>query len=320
MYSRILVPLDGSDVASQSLPYAALLAQAFNARLDLLRAVPTLTALMTNALTLEEHEGFDIRAVESPLTYQQWDELHRQLRETAEQDIEAARASLGPGGVAPGTMVREGAPADAIVDEALAQPDTLVVMTTHGRSGLRRWVLGSVTDRVVLSPAPVVVIRGQTEARAEVPVRFGRVILPLDGSKLAEQAVPAALALAENLGTPITVLRSLSLSDYGFGFGDYTLPHYSMGDFATGVRNDVKAYLDQTAEMLRQRGAQEVTVSAPDGDPAETVLNEAENSPDSLIVMTTHGRSGIGRWVLGSVTDKVVRHSSSPVLVVRARV
>ncbi|MEX2598124.1 MAG: universal stress protein, partial [Dehalococcoidia bacterium] len=192
-----------------------------------------------------------------------------------------------------------------------------IAMTTHGRSGIGRWLMGSVTDKVVReAETPVLVVRAQ-EAPPPAP-RFQRIILPLDGSALAEQAIPSATALAKGLGVPVTALRSISLTAYGYGFADYSVPEYSMGSFAETVRKDVKDYMDHTADRLRQQGVMAAEISAPDGQPADAILAEAESAPGSLIVMTTRGRSGVARWVLGSVADRVVRHAPVPMLIIRA--
>jgi nucleotide-binding universal stress UspA family protein len=309
MYSRILVPLDGSAVSAQSLPHAGILARAIGARVDLLEVIPSLEALMRAEATGD---------YAPTLSYAQWQEAQEELRATANEDLVSARDLLASGGLELRTLVREGEPATEIAEESLQQAGTLIAMSTHGRSGIGRWLMGSVTDKVVRhATTPVLVIRAQEDAAVRPP-QFQRVVVPLDGSELAEQAMPVAISLAKALGLPVTLIRSIHLAAYGYAFDDYSLSQYSMGEFATGVRDDVKAYLDHAADRLRQEGVSDVTISAPDGDPAEMIIREAEGSPGSLVVMTTHGRSGVGRWVLGSVTDRVVGHASFPVLAVRA--
>lgn len=309
MYARILVPLDGSAVSAQSLPYAKLLAQGIGARVDLLEVIPSLEAFM-RAETTSDYTP--------TLSYAQWEEAQEELRVAATEDLASARAAIASPGLDVQTLVREGDPATEIAEESMQQADTLITMSTHGRSGIGRWLVGSVTDKVVRhATTPVLVIRAQEDAATHFP-QFQRIVVPLDGSELAEQAMPVGISLAKALGLPVTLIRSIHLAAYGYAFDDYSLPRYSMGEFATGVRNDVKAYLDRTADRLREERVSGVSTSAPDGDPAEMIIRECEGSPGSLVVMTTHGRSGVGRWVLGSVTDRVVGHASFPVLAVRA--
>jgi nucleotide-binding universal stress UspA family protein len=102
---------------------------------------------------------------------------------------------------------------------------------------------------------------------------------------------------------------------YGDTFADYVPTMYE--DLAGEIEADVRDYLSHEAQQLRTAGVASVTEKAIDGYPATAILDEVGDAGDSLVVMATHARSGIGRWVLGSVTDRVVRHSTGPVLVVR---
>lgn len=315
MYSRVLVPLDGSSVSAQAVPYARVLAQAGGMTMGLMRVVPTIGMLMSASAM----RGYAEAGASNMLSYEEWQGRHNRLRDTVTRELGDFSGTVNVPGVQVDTVVREGEPADEIVHEAGQQAGTLIAMTTHGRSGLGRWMLGSVTDKVVRqATGPVLVIRARKQEEVQAEPRFQRIILPLDGSRLAEAAMPTAVSWAKALNAPITVVRSISLAAYGYGFSDYTLPEYSMGEFASGVRDDVKVYLDRVVDDLHRQGVSDVTSSAPDGNPAESLLREAEESPNSMIVMTTHGRTGIGRWVMGSVTDRVVRHASCPVMVLRS--
>ena len=158
-------------------------------------------------------------------------------------------------------------------------------------------MLGSVTDKVLHSAsAPVLAIRPR-DGKTPVPeVELKHVIVPLDGSLLAEQVLPHVVSLAKALGLTVTLLRVATHRQNG------PLVHY----------------LEAVAEKLRGEGLPSVKSRTIGDHPAETIVSVARETPHSMVAMTTHGRSGIRRAVLGSVTDHVVRHCGEPVLVIRA--
>jgi nucleotide-binding universal stress UspA family protein len=199
-------------------------------------------------------------------------------------------------------------------------------MTTHGRSGIGRWLLGSVTDRVLHTTAnPLLMVRAYDQEHPPEAVKFETIIVPLDGSSLAEQVLPHAEALAKSLGLKILLARAVpSLGEY-----HQYLEHYQMDSSATvysgmyeefARESDARAmkYLHQKKEQLTRRRVFSAEERLLRGHAADSITELAQEIPHSLVVMTTHGRSGIGRWLLGSVTDRVVRQSRDLVLVVRA--
>ena len=139
-------------------------------------------------------------------------------------------------------------------------------------------------------------------------------VLPLDGSELSEQAIPHAVSMAEALGVGITILRSISPSAYGFGYADYYAPQI-YADVTADVDADVRSYLVRTAERLRKLGVSYVDTHAAGGYPSDAIVDEVGEDGSKLVVMSSHGRSGVGRWVLGSVADRVATHSAGPVLI-----
>jgi nucleotide-binding universal stress UspA family protein len=224
------------------------------------------------------------------------------------QEAEGMRKS----GLEVATTVREGVPADVIVGATELGPTPLIAMTTHGRSGVGRWLLGSVADKVLpVSAAPLLLVRPTTEITITHAPFIARVLVPLDESELAELALPHATAIAEKLRVLtmlVQITTEMLLSD------DQTTPVEPEPE----TKGAAQTYLDELAAVMRAEGAGEVTGRAIVGwDAAEHILSAAA-SPDTLIVMTSRGRSGVKRWALGSVTDRVVRHGAAPVLVVRA--
>jgi nucleotide-binding universal stress UspA family protein len=193
-----------------------------------------------------------------------------------------------------------GEPSDAILQVAGREQADLIVMATHGRSGLARSVLGSVTDRVALhSNVPVVVVRPGPGAALSAPaglaVRW--VLVPLDQSELSESALPHACAIASVFGARLKLLTVIP---------PWASP--SQVDTAERYQQAVSSRLDIPAERLSRR----VT----SGDPQSEISAQLQLLPDAMVVMTTRGASGLRRWLRGSVTDAVIRSALAPTMVV----
>ena len=291
MYQRILVPLDGSPLAEQVLPYVVRLGLSNGTPVTLLRAysIP--------AVGLEDTSGMYLEQI-----------MAAYLAE-AEAYLKRVGDALGQAGLTISPVVREGEAASLVVGEAETVPGTLIAMSTHGRSGISRWVLGSVTDKVLhAAVCPLLIIRASRvedpadeqadgpEKRWTGPVFIRNVTVPLDGSELAEKSLPHAISAAKGLDVPVTPVRVAT-------------------DAAQHA--EVTEYLERASANIREQG-----VSCPGGtllrgEPAEALLSMLQAQPDTLVTMTTRGLSGIQRWVLGSVTDRIVRYSGTPVLVVQ---
>ncbi len=317
MYKRIVVPLDGSALSMQVFPHVRLIAKATGARVTLFEVLEpaenpagvTAVGVGVVAATLEQARFM------SP---ESWSSLRAGLKANAEARLEAAAVSLRGEGLDVDTEVLEGDPSAAIIAEGEREPDTLIAMTTHGRTGIGRWVLGSVTDKVVRhAKAATLAVRAKDGEIPSFDSDLKGVVLPLDGSELSEQAIPHAVTMAQALEVGITVLRSISPTAYGFGYADYYAPQI-YADVTADVDADVRGYLAQAAERLRKMGVAKVETHAADGYPGDAIVDEVGDDGAKLVVMTSHGRTGIGRWVLGSVADRVVSHSAGPVMIVPA--
>jgi nucleotide-binding universal stress UspA family protein len=202
-------------------------------------------------------------------------------------------ATVGTTGFTPKVthVARRGTPATAIMDQADEQPDTLVVIGTHGRSGIGRVLLGSVADEVVrVSGRPTFIVRCKA-GYAKPVVAPAAIVLPLDGSEASEKAVPHAVAVAKATGSRIVLL------------------HIHADPVAKG-------YLDGVASRIKADGVANVEVRLSDADPKRAIIEAAGSAGDSWVVMSTHGRSGLKRMALGGVADHVVRRSSGPVLAI----
>ncbi|HWO40721.1 MAG TPA: universal stress protein [Candidatus Eisenbacteria bacterium] len=287
MYSKVLVPLDGSRLAEQIVPYAAVFAQAYGVPIELLKITDP-----------DAREPF-------------WPP-------SPDKDYLTEYASkLFPPSLRITSVEEQGKPAEVIVDRAKADLACLIAMATHGLSGLRRWFLGSIASKVVQTTRnPLLLVRTVEQDRAPAAVSLRSVLVPLDGSALAEAILPHVIDLARRLALDVHLVRvfALPLDTYVVGDAVY------IGDLPErrrAIQEDIVRYLETVAEKLKASGLTRIVTSALEGDSASEIIEVARTTPDSLIAMCTHGRSGPSRWVLGSVSEKVIHGSRDPVLIVR---
>jgi nucleotide-binding universal stress UspA family protein len=285
MFSSLLVPLDGSPLAEEALHYGFLLAERLGSKLVLLQV---------RSAAEGKAEGGPVSAY-----------LNGVQRQAAARGI-STRA-----------VEANGRPAEAILDTAASSRCDLIAMSTHGRSGLTRWVLGSVTDRVVHAAAvPVLLVRPSDKhgAGAATPV-LKRVIVPLDGSSLAEAALPVAERLARALGVGLVLVQAVDPRVFSYLGPEIGLSYQNIHAV---LERTAKDYLALLAAGCAKAGL-EVEYKVLHGLPAESISDAARMNAGSLVVISSHGRSGLTRWALGSVTEKVVRDSEAPVLVLRSK-
>jgi nucleotide-binding universal stress UspA family protein len=165
---------------------------------------------------------------------------------------------------------------------------------------------------------PLLLVRATEEAKTEGEANLRSVVVPLDGSELAESVLPPVAELVKPLQLEVILFRA------------YTVPYSALAGDAKGfylapdeelisaMRDEAVAYLEKKAEAMKKLGVDRVSTIAEYGLAADEIISLARKTPDNLIAMCTHGRSGVKRWVLGSVTETVVRHAGDPVLVIRA--
>jgi nucleotide-binding universal stress UspA family protein len=302
MLHHILVPLDGSALAESVLPGVQTLARLTGADMTLMQAVEPLTSLLELAASWE------------------FGNMAAERQEAAEQAahvyLTAIAGRLVTAGIAAQPRVVSGRAAEAILQTA--REFDLIAMATHGRGGVSRWVYGSVTDKVLRgAPVPVLLLR----ADLDVPVaadRLRRILVPLDGSALAEQALPLAATLARQAGASLILLQSTgwaraAVADYpAFFAGGLGADH-----LLEQAEESARAYLAQVSRRLGEQGLT-VQLEVTPEPAADAILAGAAAQQADLIVMSTHGRGGLGRWVYGSVADRVLRLATLPVLLVRA--
>ncbi len=299
MYTKMLIPLDGSRTAEKVLPFARVLAQTLKIPIELLGVVDI--GVMVAHIAADKARYLDTLISQGERSSGVY------LKEIAER-LPGLNVTC---------TVERGRPAEAIIERAAADKGTLITMATHGRSGINRWLLGSVAEKVLRGTAnPLFLVRGNEEGTTDGSAAMRSIIVPLDGSELAESVLPTVVAVAKMLDLEVVLCRvyELPASAY-YGAEDY-LPNYDA--LKAQVQDEARSYLEQKGEALKAKGLAKVSSVVLEGSGADEIIHFAQTHPDSLVAMCTHGRSGVKRWVLGSVTEKVVRHSGDPVLVVRA--
>jgi nucleotide-binding universal stress UspA family protein len=312
----ILIPLDGSACAEQVLPYVRRLAPILNARLYLLKVVPDILEdeLATSTVAEAYRGGPASTAARSERAWHTWDTQRRH----AEGYLGSHSVMLESKGTCVDFEVRLGDPAEEIAAVAEEQHVALIAMATHGYSGVKRWTLGSVTDKVIHSATvPVFVLRNAGQARAE-DIAFKRIMVPLDGSELAKQALPFATELAIGAGAELTLIQAVAPTIEAFpGRAARGRPIPQLHEVLMAMRAQASQEL---AALAGDLGRQEMPVSTlvVNGHAAEVIVDQADQHDMNLIVMATHGYSGIKRWALGSVADKVLHAAMTPLVVVRA--
>ena len=290
MFTRMLVPLDGSETAEKVLPYARALARSLKIPVGLLRVIDTFGE---RSRYLDEFMDTAIRR---------------------NKDYLQRVAKTFPGASVEWT-VEEGRPAEIIITKAAENEGALITMATHGRSGLQRWLLGSVAEKVLRGTGnPVLLVRANEEAKTEGEVTPSRIIVPLDGSELAEGVLPTVVELAKAITLKVVLLQSYRVNAIMYGY-ENALP--DLNEFNEELKKEATAYLDSWVEQLNRGGLADVVPIVSEEEAAEAIIKLANGAPNSLIAMCSHGRSGVRRWVLGSVTERVARHSVGPVLIIR---
>ena len=287
MYQTVIVPLDGSELAEEVLPHVVELIRGRDCRVYLLSVTPMMRRMAPPVVDLHPNSE-ERQRVERELEEYLQKMAERLKADAAEVEVEVA--------------VRFGRPADKVLAFADDVGADLIAMTTHGRSGIRDWIFGSVADRILRgATCPVLLVRA---GQAQLRTTYRRILVPLDGSELAEQIVPYVKALIRPNHTRVFLVSVLTT-----GLGDRTvtlLTSYPPGLqlSATALRYaevEMQRYLRSVAAVLRDHGAI-VNIGVRQGAPAYEILTYAAEVEADLIGMTTHGLSGLSRWVYGNTS------------------
>lgn len=310
MFKRLLVPLDGSTRAESAIPVAARIARAYGASITLLRVVETPAEYSTR---LASPASFTKEAIKANLA-----EATSYL-ETVAKEEELA-------GIEVDTKALFGAVAPTIMAAVQVHHSSLVVMCSHGFTGFKRWILGSVADHITRhSTTPVLILRESAPVPATEAKQPVRALVALDGSPLSEAVfepvayLVAALAASTSQQGELHLLRVVDLP---FGTSKLKSQTYIDSNTREEAVKAAQDYLETLSARLKVGELENlnITVKAKvesDPDVAEAIIQQTEAEPVDLIAMATHGRGGMRHFVMGSVTERVLHHSKLPLLIVR---
>ena len=301
MYKKMLVPLDGSELAEVVLPYAKELAGRLDLDLTLLHVCESQPESQFMCRAYLERAA-DIVRVQS---------REVQSKTGAPSEKKAVEAQI---------HVVHGHPAEGILRYAEENKPDLILMATHGHSGIRRWALGSVADKVLRqSKIPVWLVRANIPEEIihdEWPKRT--LLVPLDGSKFAESVLPHVQALTKQRGAELVNVVLVRVYEKPFISADYPEPDWAkhVERMVNHFKQEAEKYLDEVKESLSAAGLH-VRTEVLMGEPANEIIKYAHNNHPNLVMMATHGSSGLSLWEYGNIANKILRGVSSPIFLVR---
>ncbi len=300
MYRKMLVLLDGSRLAEVVLPYAGELAVGLGVEVTLF-----------HVCSVQECESVPVHR----------DYVERIAEVARHQWLGDDRMTSAEPGRRVGVRCRlaVGHPAEEILRYASDNDIDLIVMATHGRSGIRRWALGSVADKVLsASQVPVLLVRAQVAGEAgSAAAPLKTIVVPLDGSEVAELVLPHVEMLARQLGAGSVEVVLVAVCEPLPSPLSRTASSEAGADYrAVRSMEGSESYLSRVKEQLQAAGVR-VWWRVLLGKAADEIVAYANSSPSNLLAMATHGSSGRSRWVYGSVAEKVLLGATTPVLLVR---
>jgi nucleotide-binding universal stress UspA family protein len=299
VYKEILVPLDGSELAEVALPYAGELAVKLGTGIKLLRVVtlPVYSEPMGGVYTVEQEVA---------------------LTSSAQDYLEKVSCSLKAKGITAQPDVRSGTAADEIIEYAAKDEISLIVLATHGHSGVTRWALGSVADKVMRgTEKPAVLVRAKERHPATTEQGIlKKILVPLDGSREGEAVIPHVEWFASGLGAEVVLFQALAGGYHTITAKGYEYAIYPEQQVAS-EKAFAEDYLARVGKQLKEKGIT-LRVEVRTGNAAEEIIEFAGEVSADMVAMSTHGRSGVRRWVLGSVAEKVLLGGDKPLLLVRS--
>ena len=285
MWKKILVPLDGSDLAELALPYAQELADAFNSELTLLYV--------------------------GEASEEQYLHMYELYLEKMAMQTKKQVKRVSP------VVISGKKPAEGIVKYTEKNDIRLIVMASHGSSGIIPWAKGGIASKVIEAVGvPLLLIKETKRRQTKEKHLISRILLPLDGSEAGEAAITRVKELKSRLEAEVVLLEvvpeSQDLRTIG-GIDHILYPEQEIETF----KKEAKANLDKVYKRL-QRGKGELKVEIRTGEVSKEILNYAKKRKVSLIAIASHGHSGMTKWVFGSTAQKIISDSPIPVLVVKA--
>jgi nucleotide-binding universal stress UspA family protein len=297
-YSAVLIPLDGSGFAEDALPAGVSLARRSNAAIHLVRVHSQLPLWDVGAEVV----------VLSP-------EMEKEIMEREKAYLEEVKGSLRGGRLTVSTAALKGEVAPALKEYCGEHEIDLIVMTTHGRGGIRRAMLGSVADELVRTSSVPVLIVTTRSAPNMTTAWPSRIMVPLDGSIHSTSALEQVRALDPERKSKL--LLTAVVQTIPPAINPWVFPPELSVDTVVERDQQLRGFLNRTVRELRTEGFRVASRIAVGSKVAREILKQATGQRCDLIVMTTHGAGGLDRVMFGSVADQVLRHSNVPVLVVR---
>lgn len=299
MLKRILVPLDGSTLSESILPYVIALAKGTGSEVELINVV--------------SDPMMDVLG-EAPVIWEEAPAIREAADNFARDYLSQKRGQLEGLGVNVKTTMEHGRASDEILRFAETNAPDLIAMSTHGRSGLRRMLLGSVSGQVLRGVATPLLLVRPRENTVEPVATLSDMIIPLDMSPSGEGVLPTAIGLAKVLDLNVTLVMALPNASQ---FYSGTEPVVYPSNFLERAEAAIRDYLEETSKRISKESDLSVGWEALRGDAGQAIVDYAKSVSNNLIAMSSHGRSAMGRLVLGSVSDRVIRTSGDPVLIVR---
>lgn len=283
MLERITVPLDGSELAESVLPYVEYFAQVIGSEIDLIGV----------------------------------SESQRDLDRLLKVYLDKLAAQMSGRGIKARAIILYGKPEEEIIDYGEKNNIGLIIMSARGRSGAKRWDMGSVVEKVSkASNTPLLVVKEKPSADDVQANRLSKkLMVPLDGSKLGEAALPVVSALAAKTKAEVILLEVISPTPSVMAAESYYATYSN--EIISAQHTEAENYLKGLAAKISAEGTK-VSYRVEVGIPSERILETIEKEGINLVGMSTHGRTGIRRWVYGSIAGRILSSSPVPVLLVRS--
>jgi len=280
-YQKVLVPLDGSELAERAIPYAKAIAKTAGSEVILF-------TVSTNS--------------------KQLDRPMKAYLDTNAKELESQKIKVS-------AVVAYGNVAEEVIKFAEKHKVDLIIISTHGHSGIKRWILGSVAEKILYATCtPVLLVKSKAQKTSKVD--FKKVLVPLDGSAFSETSIPYVKELTKGTGSEIILLQ-------------VSEPPILPADRPPDVKPSWEEYRDILMAEIKQQSleylekvkagfkAESIRIQVVLGKATDSILQVAQKEKVNLIAMTTHGRTGASRWVYGSVSTRIVGESLQPILLIR---
>ncbi|MFL2759523.1 MAG: universal stress protein [Dehalococcoidia bacterium] len=279
MFKKILLPVDGSETSKSIIPYCTNLAQKNDGHITL----------------------FSVKTGDA----------------STQQLVDSTLNELLDSGLRADSIRVKGAAADQIVFYAENNNYDLIAMSTQGRNGMKRAVIGSVTEEVIRTTSlPVLTVNG-SKNNSEGSIKIGKIIVPLDGSALSESALPFAISLVSSIPSNLLITNVISATKViaGDPILDGLITFDETSHTVKAKKSDSAQYLSETTKRLSD-DLPTIESKVMDGEPSQAIMSLAKQHTDPLVILASHGRAGLNRLVMGSVTETLMRTSNFPILVI----